>query len=178
MSHHHLTHKSPKIALLIEDCHGGKWDAHYLGYFRCFNGGDYYEAHDVLEELWLAEGKEGQGYDFYKGLIQIAGAFVHMKQHYYAPEHRAHGKRLAPAFRLLNRACDLTRPLSAGIPGFGPPRCPWNGRGLCPPTRIRRIPNKSLASGTDAEDRSADLIIFCGGPGPTGPVAPIPEPCL
>jgi hypothetical protein len=110
MSHHHLTHKSPKIALLIEDCHGGKWDAHYLGYFRCFNGGDYYEAHDVLEELWLAEGKEGQGYDFYKGLIQIAGAFVHMKQHYYAPEHRAHGKRLAPAFRLLNRACDLTRP--------------------------------------------------------------------
>jgi hypothetical protein len=110
MSHHHLTHKSPKIARLIADCHGGKWDAHYLGYFRCFNAGDYYEAHDVLEELWLAEGTSGPRYDFYKGLIQIAGAFVHMKQHYHAPEHHAHGKRLAPAFRLLNRAQELTRP--------------------------------------------------------------------
>ncbi len=107
---HHQTHKSPKIANLIRDCHGGRWDAHYLGYFRCFNAGDYYEAHDVLEELWLGEGKAGPRHDFYKGLIQVAGAFVHMKQNYHAPRHHAHGRRLAPAFRLLNRACDLTRP--------------------------------------------------------------------
>lgn len=106
----HPTHKSPKIALLIRDCHGGKWDPHYLGYFRCFNAGDYYEAHDVLEELWLGEGKDGAHYNFYKGLIQIAGAFVHMKQHFHAPDHHAHGRRLEPAFRLLRRACDLTRP--------------------------------------------------------------------
>jgi predicted metal-dependent hydrolase len=54
--------------------------AHYLGYFECFNRQLFYEAHDVLEELWLAEGKQGANYGFYKGLIQFAGAFVHLQK--------------------------------------------------------------------------------------------------
>ena len=75
-----MSKKSAKIAALIESCRGGGLDAHYLGYFLCFNQGLFYEAHDVLEELWLAQrGAENDA--FYKGLIQLAGAFVHLQKH-------------------------------------------------------------------------------------------------
>src|SRR5688500_13861280 len=33
----------------------GHLDPRYTGYFTCFNLGQYYEAHDVLEDLWLGE---------------------------------------------------------------------------------------------------------------------------
>jgi predicted metal-dependent hydrolase len=54
-------------------------DAHYLGYFECFNGQLFFEAHEVLEELWLQD-RRGPNGDFYKGLIQLAGAFVHVQK--------------------------------------------------------------------------------------------------
>jgi hypothetical protein len=74
------THKSARIAALIADCGEHKrWPAHYLGYFRCFNEGLFYEAHDVLEELWLQDRKAVEA-GYYKGLIQFAGAFVHLKK--------------------------------------------------------------------------------------------------
>lgn len=82
---------------MIESCRGGRHDAHYLGYFRCFNSALYYEAHDVLEELWLAD-KAGPAGNFYKGLIQLAGAFVHMQKHSKARP------RLQPAAALLRLA--------------------------------------------------------------------------
>ncbi len=75
-----MSKKSEKIAALIESCQGRALSAHYLGYFECFNRQMFYEAHDVLEELWLAEGKAGANYGFYKGLIQFAGAFVHLQK--------------------------------------------------------------------------------------------------
>lgn len=75
-----MSKKSPKIAALIEGCRGRDLPAHYLGYFECFNQQMFYEAHDVLEELWLAEGRDGANYGFYKGLIQFAGAFVHLQK--------------------------------------------------------------------------------------------------
>ena len=75
-----MSKKSGKIAALIESCQGRELSAHYLGYFECFNRQLFYEAHDVLEELWLAEGKTGANYGFYKGLIQFAGAFVHLQK--------------------------------------------------------------------------------------------------
>lgn len=75
-----MSKKSAKIAALIEDCRGHALDAHYLGYFECFNRGLFYEAHDVLEELWLVD-RRGPDGDFYKGLIQLAGAFVHLQKH-------------------------------------------------------------------------------------------------
>ena len=75
-----MSKKSAKIAALIELCRGRDLPAHYLGYFECFNRGMFYEAHDVLEELWLAH--RGAPHDaFYKGLIQFAGAFVHLQKH-------------------------------------------------------------------------------------------------
>lgn len=79
-----MSKKSAKIATLLAGCQGQSVDAHYLGYFQCFNQGLYYEAHDVLEELWLAD-RQGPNYSFYKGLIQLAGAFVHLQKNRLRP---------------------------------------------------------------------------------------------
>lgn len=70
--------KADRIAhLRVEDDAG--LDPHYAGWFACFNRGDYYEAHDVLEALWLRQ--RGAPNDlFYKGMIQLAGAFVHLRK--------------------------------------------------------------------------------------------------
>jgi len=58
---------------------GRRLDARYLGYFDYFNRQLFYEAHDVLEDLWLLD-RHGADGDFYKGLIQLAGAFVHLQK--------------------------------------------------------------------------------------------------
>ena len=79
-----MSKKSAKIAALIESCRGRQLDAHYLGYFECFNQALFYEAHDVLEELWLAE-RNGPNHSFHKGLIQLAGAFVHLQKNRLRP---------------------------------------------------------------------------------------------
>jgi predicted metal-dependent hydrolase len=79
-----MSKKSAKIAALIDGCRGRDMDAHYLGYFECFNQGLFYEAHDVLEELWLAN-RQSPNYSFYKGLIQLAGAFVHLQKNRMRP---------------------------------------------------------------------------------------------
>lgn len=72
-----MSHKSPSIAARIAPFQNQDLPAHYLGFIDCFNSGSYYEAHDVLEDLWL--GCRRQPMDgFYKGLIQLAGAFVHV----------------------------------------------------------------------------------------------------
>ena len=63
---------------------GQKLDPHYLGYFHCFNQQLFYEAHDVLENLWL-EDKYGPNGAFYKGLIQLTGAFVHLQKNRLRP---------------------------------------------------------------------------------------------
>jgi predicted metal-dependent hydrolase len=79
-----MSKKSAKIAALIENCRGHDLDAHYLGYFECFSQGLFYESHDVLEELWLAD-RHGPNGAFYKGLIQLAGAFVHLQKNRLKP---------------------------------------------------------------------------------------------
>src|ERR1700761_6440489 len=84
------THKSPKIdALLSRFPELPDFNRHYVGYFRCFNEQLYYEAHDVLEEVWLPIRGQAQA-KFYQGLIQLAGGFVHLQKN-----------RLGPAARLF-----------------------------------------------------------------------------
>lgn len=99
--------KTERIAEMVEamglpcgGCNG--YDPRYAAYFACFNAGNYYEAHDVLEDLWLRT--EGRDASFYKGLIQLAGAFVHLRKQWEAPHHPTHSRRLAPAARLLRLA--------------------------------------------------------------------------
>ncbi len=87
-----MSKKTAGNAELMADFQGQGLDPHYLAYFACFNRGDFYEAHDVLEELWLPQ-RRGPDGDFYKGLIQLAGAFVHVRKN-----------RRGPALALLGLA--------------------------------------------------------------------------
>jgi hypothetical protein len=87
-----MTHKSGRIAEMVASFGGGELDARYLGFFDCFNRQLFYEAHEVLEDLWLMDRKGVDG-DFYKGLIQLAGAFVHLQK-----------ERLGPCIALLRLA--------------------------------------------------------------------------
>jgi len=85
-----MSHKSPKIEALLADMEEVPgFDRHYVGFFRCFNALLYYEAHDVLEEVWLPIRGRPQA-KFYQGLIQMAGGFVHLQK-----------QRLGPAARLF-----------------------------------------------------------------------------
>lgn len=88
----------------------------YLEYFRLFNAQAYYEAHDMLEHIWL--GSEGERYLFYKALIQFAGGFVHLQHHHREPEHRIHGHRLRPAARLFRRSAELLGGVPADYEGL------------------------------------------------------------
>ncbi len=82
------THKSPKIdALLAQFEESPDFNRHYVGFFRCFNAQIYYEAHDVLEEVWLPIRGQAQA-KFYQGLIQMAGAFVHLQKNRLGPSAR------------------------------------------------------------------------------------------
>lgn len=52
--------------------------AEYLEYFRLFNAGEFYEAHEVLEDLWVMEVPPLR--DYYKGLIMMAASLVHLER--------------------------------------------------------------------------------------------------
>src|SRR5580700_9769542 len=82
-------------------------DPRYQGYFTCFNARQYYEAHDVLENLWLE--RRDEHHLFFKGLIQLAGAFVHLQKQFVHPKH---GRRLRPAVRLFQLAAKNLAPFA------------------------------------------------------------------
>src|SRR5262249_14663155 len=64
---------------LLAPFQGQELEAGYLAYIDCFNRQLFFEAHDVLEEIWLPQRHGAMG-RFYKGLIQLAGAFVHLQK--------------------------------------------------------------------------------------------------
>lgn len=119
----------------------------YRAYFACFNAGEYYEAHDVLEHLWLDE--TGPDRPFFQGLIQIAGAFVHLRKQHERPWHVKDGRRLRPAVRLFDLGVKNIAPfaprhmaldvaslvarcedLARGIEASGFTRNPWSPAAL------------------------------------------------
>lgn len=46
----------------------------YLEYFELFNERNFYDCHEVLEELWLDY--EGPARRYYQGLIHLASAYL------------------------------------------------------------------------------------------------------
>ena len=89
------THKSPKIDALIAGFpETPGFDPHYTGFFHCFNAQLYYEAHDVLEEVWLPIRGQAQA-KYYQGLIQMAGGFVHLQKGRLGPAERLFALALA-----------------------------------------------------------------------------------
>lgn len=89
-------------ALARELAAGDEDDIYFRGYFLLFNRQEYYHAHDLLEHVWLET--EGPEAAFYKGLIQLAGAFVHLQKQFRRPLHPTDGRRLHPAWRLFKLA--------------------------------------------------------------------------
>ena len=83
-------------------------DPCYLAWFERFNACEYYEAHEILETLWLRT--HGGDRDFFKGLIQVAGAFVHLRKQWERPQHVTDSTRLRPAARLFQRGRELLTP--------------------------------------------------------------------
>ena len=117
-----MSHKSPKIEALIADIpDDGLHARHYLGFFKCFNAQFYYEAHDVLEELWLPLRGTPQA-RFYQGLIQVAGGFVHLQKNRIAPA-RAAVRAGAGEFR------DVSGASCGDRPGGGAPVVPGAAAG-------------------------------------------------
>ena len=97
-------------------------DPCYVGWFTCFNAGRYYEAHDVLEHLWLQTRDENHA--FFKGLIQLAGAFVHLRKQFERPLHPKDRDRLRPAARLFQLA-------AANLAPFRPRHLRLDVRAVC-----------------------------------------------
>ena len=95
--------KGDRIEALARDLAAGdEDDIYFRGYFLLFNRQDYYQAHDLLEHIWLQT--NGPEAAFYKGLIQLAGAFVHLQKQFRRPFHPTDGRRLHPAWRLFKLA--------------------------------------------------------------------------
>jgi uncharacterized protein len=102
--------KGERISRFVRDLEGvdvnpsGEIANHpfYRAFFRCWNEQRYYEAHDVLEHLWLNTDPDDD--NFFKGLIQAAGAFVHLQKNFEHPVHAKHSRRLRPAVRLFELA--------------------------------------------------------------------------
>jgi len=49
-----------------------------LEFIELFNTKEFFDAHEVLEQLWLRT--EGEDKNFYKGLIQCAVALAHLQR--------------------------------------------------------------------------------------------------
>ena len=102
-----LMSKRERISDFLRSLEGGSEQgssqAYYEAFFQLWNAQKYYEAHDVLEQLWLGE-KNAELARFYQALIQAAGAFVHLQKNFEHPSHAKHSRRLAPGTRLFELA--------------------------------------------------------------------------
>jgi predicted metal-dependent hydrolase len=107
----------------------------YRAFFRCWNEQRYYEAHDVLEHLWLKT--DSSDVNFFKGLIQAAGAFVHLQKQFEHPSHAKHSRRLAPAVRLFQLA-------EKNLSSFAPRHHALDVTALC--QRLRAYADQIIAS--------------------------------
>jgi predicted metal-dependent hydrolase len=125
--------KQQRVTAWTARHHGQSREAHYLGFLDCFNAGFFYEAHEVLEKLWLRE-RGGVDDHFYKALIQLAGAFVHLEKG--RPKPAMALLRLASAYLTAypqrHQGMDLTallweidrclREVTGGAPRVSPPK--------------------------------------------------------
>ncbi len=52
-----------------------KYPEEYYLFFEKFNEGEYYECHDLLEEIWMTE----KNNKFLQGMLQVAVAIYHFQ---------------------------------------------------------------------------------------------------
>jgi hypothetical protein len=137
--------KGERISRLVAELGDGDVDpaqtdvakhSFYRAFFHCWNEQRYYEAHDVLEQLWLKT--DSPDADFFKGLIQAAGAFIHLQKRFEHPLHVKHSRRLPPAVRLFQLA-------DKNLSSFAPRHHGLNVAALC--QLLRAYADKIVASG-------------------------------
>lgn len=80
-------------------------DPRYLRGIDFFNRGEYFEAHEVWEDLWIEVNDERKG--FYHGLIQAAVALHHAR--------RANPNGARSLFRRMKANLDGYRPAYEGL---------------------------------------------------------------
>jgi hypothetical protein len=71
------------------ECSGSPHPAAVEG-IRLFNRGEYFEAHEALEEAWRAEG--GSVRELYRGILQIAVTCLHITRENYAGAVKVYGR--------------------------------------------------------------------------------------
>ncbi|MFE5319119.1 DUF309 domain-containing protein [Paenibacillus sp. NPDC056579] len=82
----------------------GSYDRLYVEFVYYFNiERDYFECHEVMEELWLEEGRA----PMYQGLLQVAVGLYH---------HR--NGNVSGAIKLLTAALEKLEPLRSDGPGI------------------------------------------------------------
>jgi predicted metal-dependent hydrolase len=128
-------------------------DPRYQKFWRLFRTGCFWDAHEVLEDLWL-ESRENDK-TFYQGLIQVAAALHHLAQG------NMHG-----ADKLARTAREKLEPFGSAYRGLqiqsllmGLSTCVEDARlSVDGEGRIRdlrpRIPRVDLAYGIDPESSS------------------------
>ncbi|MBI3557333.1 MAG: DUF309 domain-containing protein [Deltaproteobacteria bacterium] len=98
-----LLHPAKRTELLKQGC-------------ELFNEEEFFEAHEVWEELWLVE--HGRDRVFVQGLIQVAAHFVHLRKGNWsgagATGSNACDKLKIPAAHRLYRELDIT-PLTSAL---------------------------------------------------------------
>lgn len=57
---------------------------------RLFNAGEYFEAHEALEDAWNAE--KGQVRELYRGILQIAVVYLHVTRRNYNGAIKVYGR--------------------------------------------------------------------------------------
>src|SRR5918996_979409 len=57
---------------------------------RLFNAGEYFEAHEALEDAWNAE--EGSVRELYRGILQIAVVYLHITRRNYNGAVKVYGR--------------------------------------------------------------------------------------
>lgn len=58
-----------------------RWDKRFFHGIELFNQKHFFEAHEEWEKLWMDTPKDDALRDFYKGLIQTAAVYEHIRRH-------------------------------------------------------------------------------------------------
>lgn len=91
----------------MSDCSGPLHPRARAG-LRLFNAGDYFEAHEALEDAWNAE--SGDAKRLYRGILQVAVTYLHITRGNYDGAVKVHGR----SKKWLDGLPDICRGIQVG----------------------------------------------------------------
>src|SRR5437016_10516879 len=88
------------------------YPAQYLEGLRLFNAEDFFESHEVLEDLWTETHDESR--KFYQGLIQAAVALLHFGNENFGGARKVYGssRKYLEAYRPTYQGIDVDKLLA------------------------------------------------------------------